>query len=333
MTVNSYVSLPTIAGILTNHVGDDQLLAELPGGGSIAQIDWGFLDDNGPSTGSVIIRVGNNLDGVADVDYVASTISFPNSRQQTLTNILLTATQNAIRFRVFQSSGGAADLFGTIRLESSGFGLGLVAGTRYETLQHVKDAIGGTDEIDSSHDDNLNDVIEQVSRAFDNYVGISFVGTQQIEFHDGWSFRNGIALRRMPSESSVTRAVATVEEGGTLLTQGDDWFFEPFPSRMIYRTNGTAEGFSGARFAAGDRNIKVTYASAFDNLPSEIILACREESVRAWQGFNWGGATGGRIGLASRTPAEGTVFDFVEDDLSPKTLRVLRPYREGRYIG
>lgn len=336
MTVNSYVSIPSIPGSLTAHVGDTHLLTRHEGGGTITRVNWGFLDGAGPSSGqSVVIRVGRDLDLVTTdpSHFVELTITGPTTQQDIAVDVLLTDTTagNRVRFRIESEAGGATDLFGTIRIETETFGVGVVAGTQYSTLAKVKAAIGGT--VDASHDDDINDVIEEVSRAFDAYVGVSFVATEQIEFHDGWLFRNGIALNRMPSDSSSQRDLATVEENGTLLTQGADWYFEPFPSRMIYRTNGTAESFQGARFAGGERGIKVTYNTAFVNLPLEIARACREESKRAFDGYNWTGATGGRIGLNSFTPAEGTVFDFTVDDLSPSTLRILRPYREGRYVG
>ena len=326
---NSFVNVPLLPGAVADHLNDEHVLFKADQPYTIVSLSLGMLNGGGPVGGFVSVIVGPDLVGTANIDFALVTVLDGDQTAQVSDLSVGIVEGQELRFKVSGAGGNATELFGTVTLQP---GLVLAAGVLYATLREVQQAIGPPDDFFSDDEkENISRIIEAVSRAFDAHVGVSFVATPQVEFHDGWSLRNGIALHRMPSEVAITRNNATVEENGTLLTKGVDWFFEPYPSRMIYRTNGTVEGFGGVRFAAGERNIKVSYDSAFTNLPAEITRACRDESVQAWQGYNWGGGTGGRIGLNSLTPAEGTAYDFAVVDLSPSTLRILRPYREGRY--
>lgn len=326
----SFINTPVLSGLVAPFVGDVQDLTKIEVLSTLVSVQIGFLDNGGPTGASspLTVHFGSAVGGVPGVDFLAFVLEEPSQGEFFGGLSLPLAAGDTLSFRVITDLGNSSNFYAVLGIDARD---STPVGVRYTTLAQVKDAIGGT--VDAQHDDNINLVIEEVSRAFDAYVGQSFVGTGQVEFHDGWSFRNGIALDRMPSEDAATRALASVVENGVTLVQDDDWFFEPFPSRLIYRTNGTALSFQGARFRAGERNIQVTYETAFKVLPAEIRLACRDESVHRWQGFNWTGATGGRIGLNSFTPGDGTVFDFTVDDFSPMTLRILQPYREGRYVG
>jgi hypothetical protein len=135
----------------------------------------------------------------------------------------------------------------------------------------------------------------------------------------------------MPNEEQATRDVAEVIESGTVLTQGTEWMMDPYPSRMIYRLNGADE--FGTRFLSGERNIKVTYDTAFTSVPTAINRACRDESTRAFKvGYKNDDGGSPQIGLSSRTPSDGTVFDFAADELTSTTLLALEPYRRGHYV-
>jgi hypothetical protein len=197
----------------------------------------------------------------------------------------------------------------------------------YATRAEVKEALGIA-VATTTHDDKIDLMLTAVSIAFDNYVGHSFASASRTEYHSGYTHRNAIVLDRPVSEAGADRAAIVVTEDGEALTIDVDFHVDPYPSRIIRRLGGVAEDFA-VSFAAGYRNVKITYLTAFATIPADIVRAAREEAVRAFAGWNASTLGGSRIGLDGVSQEVGTAYSYAVDDLSPGTRRTLDNYLPG----
>ncbi len=199
----------------------------------------------------------------------------------------------------------------------------------YTTKERVKVSLGIV-ASDTSQDSEIDKIILEVSQWFDTEATDSFTQLSRVEFYDGFSLQNGIPLNHLPSEDATDRGNLAVEENGVVLVNGTDFAIDEFPSRVLQRTNGTAEDFAGARWRVGERNVKVTYLTAFKVLPLDVQLAANDESHDAFAKKNIAGyiGDGPAIGLESRTPETGTGLSYSIDDFSPGTVRMLSRYRQ-----
>lgn len=200
-----------------------------------------------------------------------------------------------------------------------------MAAAAYATTAQVNTALGL---VDATHDATVDEIILAVSQWFDTAIGVSLTQRSVTEYHDGGpTLHNGIPLEHVPSEDSDDRAALTVVESTVALTIDDDFKLDGEPARVLYRTTGTADDFEGARWAVGERNIKVVYLTAFKVIPKDIERACRDESVRAfkaWYIVN----NAGRIGMDSRDGGAAGSQSFTVDDFSEGTQRLMNAYRQ-----
>ena len=325
----SYISLPAIVDAATAGIGTEYIVGRAFVGSNINLVT--FRVGTAPGSGEVIrVRVGTNLDGVENTDYLQVNISNLDQEVEVSGTIPVISNQR-ILFRVDSESGGnaATDLSGSCRIEAAA-AVSPAAGM-YTTLARVSLQLGSP-VLEAGAGDELVNIILGVSAAFDRATRSTFQQRELTEFHDGASFEPGIPLHHTPSELQADRDLATVTEDGTLLALGTEWFMDPSDpelhggGRMIYRLDGTANGF-GPTFARGFRNIEVTYKTAPATVPTDIALAATQESVRFWKNTAVDGVSdGNRIGLASKTPTEATSVSFTEDDFLPSTQRILNHY-------
>lgn len=205
----------------------------------------------------------------------------------------------------------------------------------YATQAEVKDSLA-IPSSDSTHDAKIDEIIVQVSQGFDSMIGESLTSETITEFYSGNAIANGIPLRHMPTENASSRANnVMVVENGVTLSGALDYLLEAYPSRILLRTNGSLTDLEGARWLSGERNIIVTYPTAFTGAPTnsagilqDIRAACREESHRAFVKQNISGfGDGSRIGLDSRDSPTGTNVSYSVDDYSESTKRILNYYK------
>jgi hypothetical protein len=201
-----------------------------------------------------------------------------------------------------------------------------MAAADYTTVARVKDLVGVTD---AGADAPMAEIITGVSRLFDQLVGVPFYQLLAVEYHDGWSYRNGITLNAIPSEDITDRGAVTVKEDGVALTIADDFVLDDYPSAMLWRVK---DGVFSARWATGERNIQVTYATRFKEIPEDVARAATEESARAYQNRNVDNVESNRIGITQRTPESGTGVSYDVDALSATTTSMLNAYRQNRFI-
>ena len=196
----------------------------------------------------------------------------------------------------------------------------------YTTVARVKDLVGITD---AGADASILEIITGVSRLFDGVYGVPFYQRTVVEYHDGFSFRNGLPLNELPSEDGTDRAAVDVEEDGVALVLGTDYTLDGYPARLLWRQTGDSFATS---WPGGERNIKVTYATRFKTIPEDVARAAAEESARAYQNRNADNVESNRIGITQRTPESGTTVSYDVDDLSGTTRRLLDTYRKNRFL-
>ncbi len=198
----------------------------------------------------------------------------------------------------------------------------------YTTIAKLKNDIPITV---ATYDTVLAEIIDGVSGLFDVLYGETFDQKTAVEYHNGTNSQNGIILNSHPDASiSVWDAAEEVLEGTTALVRDTDYFVDTPVTRRILRLDGSGNMTTGG-FAAGIRNIKVTYPTRWATIPDDIDRACIEESIRAWKGVNVAGTNdGGSLGVSSRSPETGTGLSFWPEDLMPKTVRLLEAYRRRR---
>ncbi len=199
----------------------------------------------------------------------------------------------------------------------------------YTTIAKLKNDIPLTG---ATHDDVLLEIIKGVSGLFDALYGETFDQKTAVEYHNGTNSQNGIILRSHPDAlvATWTGLPAIVLEGTTALVRDTDYFIDTPVTRRILRLDGSGNMTTGG-FAAGTRNIKVTYPTRWATIPDDIDRACIEESIRAWKGINAAGTNdGGSLGVTSRSPETGTGLSFTPEDLMPKTVRLLEAYKRRR---
>lgn len=198
----------------------------------------------------------------------------------------------------------------------------------YTTAAKVKTALNITV---ATYDDTIGEIIAGVSGLFDAVYGETFSQATEVEYHDGTNTSNGIILRRHPDALSATwDAAEEVIEGTTTLVRDTDYFVDTPVTRRVLRLDGSGNMTTGG-FAAGTRNIKITYPSRWATIPRDIAVACRNESVVAWKRWNVAGtADGGSAGTTSRGPETGTSLGFTPEDLMPGTVRLLNAYLRRR---
>ncbi len=206
--------------------------------------------------------------------------------------------------------------------------------TPYATTAQVKTQIG-IDPSDTSQDTNIDELALAVSQMFDVLAVEPFEKRSFVEYHDG-GFESIFLLHEI-SEADAERVEPDFEvrEDGVLLDSTatvPDWSLAKYPSNEIYCVKeGTVPiPIFGAIWAKGNRNIQVTYLTSFATIPSDIQIACAQESARAFSMQNTNSRDGTRIGVTSRTPATGTSMSFAIEDISPQTLRLLERYRDRR---
>ena len=181
---------------------------------------------------------------------------------------------------------------------------------------------------DTTFDAQLDAIILEVSQAFTLIAQASFTKQTLTQFYSGSPLANGLVLRNMPAEIALTRNNMAVNENGEALDPLFDYYIDVFPTRILYRTNGALDDLQGARWATGERNIEITYETAFNIKPQDLQRACREESHRAFNMQRTARSGGGdRIGIESRDGVEGTTMAFSADDFTPATLRILERYK------
>ena len=198
----------------------------------------------------------------------------------------------------------------------------------YATTANVKLAIPITV---ATYDTPIADLVLGVSGVFDVLYGETFSQKTEVEYHHGSHSENGIILRSHPDASiSVWDAAEEVIEGTTTLVRGTDYFVDTPVNRRVLRMDG-AGNLIASGFAAGIRNVKITYPTRWATIPDDIERACIEEVVRLWKRLNYAGTNdGGAAGLTSRGPETGTSLSFAPEDLAPSTLRLLEAYRRRR---
>ncbi len=192
----------------------------------------------------------------------------------------------------------------------------------------VKSVLGITD---TTYDSEIDDIIDRTDAAMDSYCGRTFVRESVVEYHDGGGISpGGIALNREPSEATADRAAATLVEDGVSLTVGTDWFLSAFPSRMVYRMDGSSN-YVESGFASGYRNVVVTYWTSYQTLPNDIVGVSVMESARSFLQWNTTQFDGGRLGVTQKSPESGTSLSYAPDDISAASQRVLDSYRANRF--
>lgn len=202
-------------------------------------------------------------------------------------------------------------------------------------LDNIKLKLNITDDSQDTYLDDLNFQISAEVEQFvfgENVVGFRTEGGSPplddlIEFHDG-GFES-IVLRRALSAVEATRDAVVLEQDGIELTQGTEYQIDAHPSRFIRRTS-AAELFT-ASFAAGRRNIKVTYTpEATDAAPLDIARVVEEETARAFLLGNNDSTDGGGLVISQRTPESGESLTYRADGFSDHTMSVLRTHRDGQ---
>lgn len=199
----------------------------------------------------------------------------------------------------------------------------------YATTAQVKLAIPITV---ATFDANIQDIIDGLSSFFDTRYGVSFESVTRVEFHDGRRTEDGLILQRHPDPDSDLwdSSSAEVLEDGIALVRDTDYFVDTPVSRRLLRMDGAGE-LQSPGFAAGTRNVKVTFPTRFAVIPEDLKAATVAESVRTWKRLNYSATNdGGAAGLVSRGPETGTSLSFVVEDLMPSTVRMLDAYRQQR---
>ena len=199
----------------------------------------------------------------------------------------------------------------------------------YATKDNVKLAIPITV---ATYDTPINDMIDGVSGLFDTLYGETFDQKTRVEYHNGTNSQHGIILNSRPDAdvSTWTSLPAIVLEGSATLVKDTDYHIDDPVTRRVLRLDGSGN-MTTSGFAAGTRNIKVTYPTRWATIPDDIERACIEEVVRTWKRLNVSDTNeGGAIGITSRSPDTGTSLSFTAEDLMPQTVRMLEAYRQRR---
>lgn len=190
----------------------------------------------------------------------------------------------------------------------------------------------GIDATDTDFDALITSQIEQISRVVDSVVfgptAIGFVTDgndveEWTEFHDGGI--DAIILNRLLTDSVTKRGELVLLENDITLTQGTDYQVDQFPDRTIRRTS-AADQFDRL-FAAGHRNVQITYTPAYLNTPKDVVMVVEDESARLFLKATTRVSDGGFLVSSQRTPLGGDTLTYREDDLSPMSLRVLTAHK------
>lgn len=325
MGTTAYIALPAIAEFTASDE-TDRVIGRVDAAAVIDTVQMRL--SSAPTGGqSITFRVGTDLDGVEDTDYIEATFTLTQIQKEIPTSLAVGAN-GTILFRVEDnSSANAKSLSGNVRLQTGGLGFGVTS--FYTTQDRVAETLG-EDALTSAQENEIDAIIAGVSTLFDQIAGIPFFSRELTEYHSGFALRNGIPLHHKPSELQSDRDLATLSEDGTALALGTEWTMDAALSggRTVWRLTGEADGFEGARFSNGERNIKVIYRTAPAAIPADIALACAQESARYFKnGQQTTAKDGARLGLSSRSPETGTNVSFTPDDLAPGTMRMLQTYR------
>ena len=326
MADTAYIEIPAITGTLAAQEFQPRPIARVTVPSTIAHVVASLLTpatSGGPN--AVLIRLGTTVtSGVEGVDYGMLVFSQGVAVADVAWTIPVAA--GAMLYMMVQNgSAPSAGFYGSMRVEEVGPELD---SDLYTTLARVKSAIGIASS-DTTQDATIDEIIANVSRLFDTLAEEPFSSRNVVEYHDGWSVRNGVTLNHVPSELVTDRDMLAIEENGTALVNGTDFMVEEYPSQMVYRTDSNG-GFLQT-FTNGYRNLKVSYKTRWVTVPGDIQLACRDESVRAFQAINSSNVDGNRIGITQRSNEVGTTLSFDAYDVLPATRRTLEAYRVARF--
>ncbi len=338
MAQQSYISLPIVGGTMLA-TGTTFVAGKVLQAGTMDSVTMRL--GVGPASGEqVVFRVGTNVEGTLNEDYVQVTFTDTASAPVEIIdeNVIQVEADAIISWKVqFQSVPLTVEEYsGSVRITSTAAAISEEGA--YTTLSRVKENLGlGT--LTIAQDDSITEIIVSVSSLFDTIYGDRFVQREIGELRDGSPLANGIPLYIEPSEVQSDRGLATLFENGVELTSGEEWILDAANnrgSRMVWRTTGpvNTSGRFNARFATGFRNIKIVYRTWPSVTPADVALAATEETIRYFMNTQIPNATDGlRIGIASRSPETGTSLNYTENDLLPATVRMLNAYRRRRFPG
>jgi len=307
---SQWVAIPNLAGLLSNFVSTDFVIATMNSSMAIGEIQLGLGNAPG-STDTITIKIGKAAAGGDAI----STVITGSETSATNTSLKNLDSGDKLYLYISESSGDAMDLFGTVRLDTTAAAPGI--SPAYTNKARVKWTLGIPTAY-TTEDDRIDELIQSVSNSFDNYVGHNFGSLTRSQYFGG-GVNDAIALDFRPKSSTV--GSITVTEGSTALVKDTDF---RVGGRVIYRTDSSG---NAKTWADGKRNVKAVYISGYDSTPQDIERAATEETVRAFQGANTDTGVGNRIGLTGKTPESGGSWSYTPDQWSQTTLMVLNNYR------
>lgn len=113
---------------------------------------------------------------------------------------------------------------------------------------------------------------------------ISLVGNDEIVIHPFGSWR--IFLPELP-----VLAVSLVEQDGELLDA----------ENYIWNQNGIIVRYPPARWADGNKTVRVVYDHGYETIPDDIVAVCTRAAARAFQAGLRAAETAGTPGVASKS--------------------------------
>jgi len=139
-------------------------------------------------------------------------------------------------------------------------------------LDDYKDVLE-IDKSNNSFDSILNDMADEVESKIEEFLGRSLEQAEYTdELYDG-SGSSMLILKQFPITTVASIKQYDGYSGGevwTTLVLGTDY------ERLLYVKESTAVYMDGMAFAKGVQNYKITYTAGYQNVPLEIVQACKK---------------------------------------------------------
>lgn len=179
------------------------------------------------------------------------------------------------------------------------------------TLAEVKEY---NDITDTTNDTLLTNLISRVSKEIETYCDRTFSSASYIEYHNGGG-----------NDRVYTNQYPIITGSGVEVWDDIDWDWtsDDLVDSDDYMVDDYCIQLKSLIFVDGVNNVKISYTSGYDTIPTDLIQVCIEETIHTFKKRK-------HIDISSKALADGTV-SYVIDSFLPKTLAVLNYYKR-RYM-